>query len=698
MDFFFEPKGIAVVGASPNEGGGRNLLTNLALGYPGPVYPVNPKYDRILGLKCYARVSDIEGPLDLAIVHVAAKAVPPVLEDCVRKGIRGAILESGGFAEVGMEGRVLQNRCLEIARKGGMRLWGPNCMGLVDPWKRYFFSFMNTNLLKESLNPGSVSLIVQSGLLSAGFIATLMGNRILGLAKACSIGNRSDVEETELLEYLLKDPETKVIALYLESFARGRRFFELAASSRKPIVLLKGGKSPLGAEASVSHTASLAGNYDLIKGILDQAGIHQADDFFEMADIARSLDADFQLNCSSGEKPRMAILAYSGAAGIVTADHMEKWGLTVARFSPQTQKRLEELSPPWMPVKNPIDFWPALEKHDPALVYKHAIEILHSDPEVDGVIVHLFAGRDILSLNMREIMSGIKPPRKPILFWLIGPEKEREPLRLALEKEGYPAFHEIQRMVKVMAGLFRQSRKRNRSPELSSPDLLIPDSLKETLHEAAKRGGGILDEHVAKKWFGAVGLNVVRELIARDLEGVIRAAEEIGYPVVLKGRAEGQIHKTEAGLVKLNLLTADQVEAAYREMLGLKTRPESFLIQPMLKGDLELIAGIIRDPQFGPSAMLGIGGVRAEIYRDVVFRLLPICQEEIFEMVSELKGGVLLRGFRGSKPVNLKSLTDWLVKLGGLAMTFDLIQSIDVNPLLIVDGEPIAVDATMIIG
>jgi acetate---CoA ligase (ADP-forming) len=254
MDFFFEPKGIAVVGATPEPySGGRNLLVNLTLGYKGPIYPVNPKYDEILGLKCYPRVSEINGPLDLTIIFVPARVVPQVLEDCVAKRVRGVMIESGGFAEVGPEGKALQEQCLAIARKGGVRIWGPNCMGLIDMAKSYIFSFVISKDMQEAIRPGHISLTVQSGLLSGGFIITLMANKTLGLAKVCSIGNKCDVNENELLEYLLKDPSTKVVCLYLESFINGRRFFELAASSNKPIVVLKGGKTASGANPATTN-------------------------------------------------------------------------------------------------------------------------------------------------------------------------------------------------------------------------------------------------------------------------------------------------------------------------------------------------------------------------------------------------------------------------------------------------------------
>jgi acetyltransferase len=631
------------------------------------------------------------------LIFIPAQAVPQVLEDCVTKGVRGAIIESGGFAEVGPEGKALQDQCLDIARKGRLRIWGPNCMGLVDTLRQYVFSFIIPEAWQGVMNPGHVSLIVQSGLLSGGFVTTLMGNKTVGLAKVCSIGNKSDVDETDFLEYLLKDPATKVIALYLESFIKGRRFFELATSSDKPIVVLKGGKSPLGAEASASHTASLAGNYELINGVLRQAGIHQADDFFEMVDIARTLEKDFYLQDSPDGKPRIAILSYSGASGIVTTDHMEKYGLTLAHLSSQTQKRLEELSPAWMPVKNPVDYWPAMEKYGPVLTYKHAIEVLHDDPDVDGIIVHLFAGFGIWFLNMKEIMANIKKPRKPILFWLIGPEKGREPTRLTLEEEGWPTFYEIHRTVKVMASLFEHSRRQRRGSKIFPFDFTNFTSLRERIRHTEEQKSKILDEHESKKWFEALGLKVVKEVIAKDLDEALKAANGMGYPVVLKGMVEGKVHKTEAGLVKLNLWNADQVKYAYQEMLTTKIKPKSFLIQQMVKGGLELIVGIMRDPQFGPAVMLGLGGVWAEVYRDVVFRLAPLNQEDILQMISDLKGQALFKGYRGSKPVNTESLGNWLIKLGWLALNVEKIKEIDVNPLLMVDGEPIAVDATIML-
>ena len=452
LKYFFEPKGIAVVGASPQaNSGGNNLLKNITRGYTGPVYPVNPKYNEIMGLKAYPRASAIDGTVDLAIVFVPAPQSPGVLRECVKKGLKGAILENAGFAEVGAEGKALQDECTAIARKGGLRLWGPNCMGLIDMQKRYVFSFMLPELWDDLYDAGGISLIVQSGLLSAGFIMSVVSRKILGLAKVCSIGNRSDIDEIECLEFLLHDPDTKVIALYLESMTHGRRFLELAKSSIKPIVLLKGGKSDAGARASLSHTASLAGNYPILRAALKQAGVKEADDFFEMVDIARCLEKGF---ARRPEGPgRVAVLTYSGASGIVTVDHLQKHGLNLATLSPETTKRLQEKLPPWMPVNNPVDYWPAIEKHGVLEALKEGLSALHADRGVDGVIVHLFAGVGHWALDLLQIMDGIKNRKKPVLVWIAGLKDEAEHIKRRMESAGWPVFDEIQRLAKVMSAL-----------------------------------------------------------------------------------------------------------------------------------------------------------------------------------------------------------------------------------------------------
>jgi acetyltransferase len=696
MKFFFEPKGVALIGATPkSHTGGCSLLTNLTLGYDGPIYPVNPRYPEILGLPCYPSVSQVPDPVELALIFIPAPGVPQILEECAARGIKGAIIESGGFAEVGPDGRALQDRCLEIARHSGMRIWGPNCMGLIDSRKRYVFSFLSPDAWQEHLNPGGVSLIVQSGLLAGGFMTTLMSHKVLRLAKACSIGNKCDVDETDLLEYFLEDEETRVIALYVESFPRGRRFFELAAQRKKPIVVLKGGRSAAGARAAASHTASLAGNHELVRGALEQAGVFQADDFFELVDLARTLERGFTLAGPGSGKPRVGVFTFSGAAGIVTADHLEASGLTLADLAPETRQRLEKLSPPWMPVNNPVDFWPAMEKHGPEITYREGLAALLEDPGVDAIIVHVFAGFGVWFLDMEKLFEGLNETRKPVLFWVMGHEQGYQPTRLALEGMGFPAFNEIQRVVRVLAGIFEfRDRQVPGASATTAGKVAVLEAFRTKIEAFGK---AVLDEGDSKSLLRDLGLATVAETPVADLPGALEAARTLGYPVVLKGRSPGLVHKTEAGLVRLDLHTPEEMQKAFREMTDRPSPPVSFLVQPHLNGDLELIVGVVRDPQFGPAVMLGLGGVRAEVYRDVVFRLAPVTKWDVEQMVTQLRGRALLEGFRGATPVNRDLLADWLIRLGELACRVDAVQEIDVNPLLIVHGEPIAVDASIIL-
>jgi acyl-CoA synthetase (NDP forming) len=457
LNCFFEPRGIAVVGASSDTTkGGYSLLKNVTRGYQGPIYPINPKYKEILGIKAYPSVSAIQGTADLALIFVPAERTPTVLRECVAKGFQGAVLENSGFAEVGGRGKALQQECLSIAEKGGMRLWGPNCMGLIDARKGYAFSFMIPALYDGLVIKGGISLIVQSGLLSAGFLFTIMSRQRLGLAKVCSIGNKADISEIDLLGFLLHDPDTRVIALYLEAFSDGRRFFELAKSSTKPIALLKGGKGAAGAEASLSHTASLAGNYQVIRGALSQARVFETHDFFEMMDIAGALEKGFEGRHAASMPGRVAVLTFSGAFGIVTTDLLEKQGVILATLSQSTIASLQRLSPDWMPVSNPVDFWPAVEKNGPILAYRDGLAALCADPHVDGVIIHLFTGSGAWQFDPLEIMAGIKDRRKPVLTLLFGPKDELEDQRRRMEEQGWPVFEELHRLVRTMSLLLQQ--------------------------------------------------------------------------------------------------------------------------------------------------------------------------------------------------------------------------------------------------
>ncbi len=455
MDFFFSPEGVAVVGATPNPlKGGNAILKNLLHGYRGAIFPVNPKYPEIEGLVCYPDIASIPGPVELAILFVPARFVPAAVEECAMKGIRGAMIESGGFAESGPEGERLQKELAAISARTGIRLWGPNCMGLVDVVHSRIFSSMDPRAQQQGLIPGTVSLVVQSGMLSAGFLVDIMSHATMGISKACSVGNKVDVNECDLLEYLLVDPDTQVIGLYLESIPEGRRFLDLCRKSGKPSVVLKGGRSRKGAEAAMSHTASLAGNQRVVSGALAQAGVVEARDFQEMMDLCRSL----ALTEPCGGRDRVAVLTFSGGAGIVSTDFIEEKGLQLAELSPATRSALGELFPAWMPVANPVDLWPALERNAGTAVdvFGRSLSAVLEDPNVDAVLLHAYVGNSRIGMDLPDLSARIRKAGKPVFFWLLGPREEAHEIRKEALSLGIPIFGEISRAVACLAAALRK--------------------------------------------------------------------------------------------------------------------------------------------------------------------------------------------------------------------------------------------------
>ena len=457
MEFFFKPRGIAVIGASANPAkGGYFILHNLMKGFKGGIYPVNPSYTEIQGLPCYSSVLKVPDPVELAIIFVPAAMVPAVLQECAQRGIRGVMIESGGFAESSEQGQQFQDRIVDIHRETGIRIWGPNCMGLVDAVRGSVFSFVLPTIWENGLDPGTVSLIVQSGMLTAGFLIDIMSNGVMGISKACSIGNKADVNECDILEYLIDDADTGTIGLYLESISDGRRFMDLCRQAEKPIVVLRGGKSQKGAEAALSHTASLAGNGAVVSGALSQVGVVEAHDFKQMMDLCRTL-ADY---ADIGPLPhrRIVILTMSGAAGIVSSDFIEAHGLEVADLSADTVEALKEVFPGWMPVSNPVDLWPAVELHGRQKAYTKAFEAVCADPGVDAILFHAFVGGDVFRPKLSTLVEMAEKAGKPIFGWVMGKRTEAHQLQIEAKKLGLPIFGELYRAVECMAAVLSRSK------------------------------------------------------------------------------------------------------------------------------------------------------------------------------------------------------------------------------------------------
>lgn len=695
MEFFFKPRAVAVVGATPSPGKGGNLIVkNMLKGYDGKIYPVNPGYKEIEGLTCYGDIAELPDPVDLAVVFVSPNLVVPTIRACARRGIPGAMIQSAGFAEAGQAGKKLQEELAGIAAETGIRLWGPNCMGLVDAVNKRVFSTVEPMIWDVGMIPGNVSLIVQSGMLAGAFLIDMMTRGGVGISKSCSIGNKMDVDESDILEYLMADADTSVIGLYVESIVDGPRFMDLCRRSTKPIVLLKGGRSEKGAEAAMGHTASLAGNGSVVKGALAQCNVVAANDFNQMMDICRTFGA-FTLLAPPGKK-RLAVLTYSGGAGIVSTDFFEDFGLELADLTPESKERIQEVFPDWMPAANPVDLWPGVIIHGAETVYRACLEAVCRDPHVDGVFVHSFVGGFALELEMEFMVFTAKSAGKPLVCWLTGERNAVHEFHIKANQLGLPVFHEIHRAVECLAAFMDYHPgpgALQKTPVQQSPGNLNSTLLPEILPDET----GVLDENRSKEILKARGIPVVREEMVSNVKEAVKAAQAHGFPVVLKGISRGMVHKTEAGLVRLDLRSAEQVQTVYADLLAAMDHQGSILVQQQVPRGVELIVGMIRDPQFGVCVMCGMGGIFAEVLGDTVFGVAPLVMDEALALISRLKSQKLLDGFRGESPLDREALARILVQVGQLGVDDKRIREIDINPLIIREGLPVAVDASIVL-
>jgi acetyltransferase len=447
MQGFFNPRSAVVIGASADPAkGGYNLAENLALALGPRFYPVNPRYQQIMGLPCYPSLAAVPETPDLAIIFLPPSAAEQALLACADKGVTRVMIQSAGFAEVGPEGRRLQDRCLAIARSKGMRLWGPNCIGLLDGVRGKVFSFMSHDRWQDTMHPGVVSLIVQSGALAGGFLMQMLDEGYFGLSKACSLGNRGDVNECDILEYLADDPHTKVVAMYLESVVDPPRFRRAIQALDRPVILLKGGLSAPGARAALSHTGSLAGNARIGEGFFRQLKLHRAYDFVEMMDLAKAL------SCWQGRRggPRVAVMTWSGGAGIVNSDHLDAQGLVMADLAEATLAKLRQVYPAWMEPGNPADIWPATERSGWATAFDVTLRALLEDPQVDAVQAHAFIQDETVEL-CPQAFKAAQDSAKPVAVWLSGNPKLLRRVREMIEPLGCAVYGEIGRGVRALS-------------------------------------------------------------------------------------------------------------------------------------------------------------------------------------------------------------------------------------------------------
>jgi acetyltransferase len=693
---FYDPGSIAIIGASghPKKPGGRPLVALQKRGYAGSVYPVNPRYDEIAGLKCYPTLLEIPGDVDMAIVSVPARSVPEVLEQCGAKGVKAVVMFSGGFAEVGAEGEALQRKIAALASENDFRLLGPNCLGLINLSNSVMASFAHI----VDLEPvqGTLGLVTQSGAFGAMIYAEATAAGV-GVSSFTSVGNEADAEFADFVAYLLDDSGTEVIGGYLEGARDGdklRQVAEKALRVGKPIVMLKVGRTAAGARAASSHTGSLAGDDQIYGAFFRQMGIVRIEALSELTSFAI-----VHRGGRSFRGRRIAILSGSGGYGVMVADKCESLGLSVPELAPATRKELRRFLPTFGSARNPIDLT-AQAAMDSSML-GNCLRALAADDDIDVILAHaLFQEPNGMKLAQELIEIYESTSKAIVIMTHVRAHAGLESDCIALlGQAGIPVLSDGLGAATAVAKLawYQERVERAKSRNSGSPE---PEAVATGDVAAALRAPGGLSEHASKQILARYGVPITREAPAASADAAVQRACELGYPVALKLQSAAIAHKTEAGGVRLNLASDDAVRSAYAEIVANARRfaPEAdiegVLVQEMLEDGVEVIIGATKDPVFGHAIMFGLGGIFVEALRDVSFRIAPLTRRDAEEMIAEIKGHRVLRSVRGRPPVDLEAIADAILGVSRLVTDHrDDIEELDVNPLVVFEKGAKAADA-----
>jgi acetate---CoA ligase (ADP-forming) len=683
---FFYPRSVAVVGASrnPRSIGGRLLNALATNGFKGSLYPINPNASVVGSLPCYPSVRALPEAPHLAIITVAPNVLLGVIDDCAVRGVKSIVVITAGFAEVGAEGRELQQILVERARGHGMRIIGPNCLGLLntDPAVR-----LNASFAPHFPPSGQVAFCSQSGALGLAIIA-LARERQLGLSNFVSVGNKADVSGNDLLQYWEEDKRTNVILLYLESFGNPRRFARIArrVGYHKPIVALKAGRSPAGLRAASSHTAALAASDVAVDALFHQTGVIRAETIDEMFDLAAALDAQ-----PLPKGRRVGILTNAGGLGILCADSCEASGLIVEPLQEKTMNRLRQFLPATASVRNPVDMIASAGADQ----FRQAVEILLAADEIDSLIVlTIDVGLADMAAVANGICAGVIGERalhgagKTVLTCLMDEQMGRKPISAINERLPNYAFPE--NAARVLGKLAHYSEWRSQPagmiPEFNN---IEPGGARKICQSAlSKQGSGWLSAEDVRKVLTALALPLPGGGFCRTADEAARVASHLGFPVTVKLASRRIVHKTDVGGVRLNLQDDTAVREAFTEIQnrlaqdGKLEAMDGVLVQPMISGGVELMIGVTQDPSFGPLIGFGLGGIHVEILKDVCFRITPITDRDAREMVRSIKGYRLLEGYRGHPSADLEAIEDLLLRVSRLVEEVPEIAELDLNPVM----------------
>ena len=691
LDAIFKPRSVAIVGASrdPKAIGHQCVRNLIESGYKGKIYPVNPKADEVAGLKCYHSVTEIPDDVDIALIVVPAKYVPAVTEECGKKGVKGLVIIASGFSEIGRED--LENEVVEIARKYNMRILGPNVVGIMNnPLK------MNASFGPYLPYPGKAALISQSGALLIAMDARTWVDKV-GISHMISIGNMADLDFADLIEYFNKDEDTNVISLYIEGVKDGRKFLNACKRSKKPIVALKAGVSKRGAAAAASHTGSLAGSTKIYEAAFKQGHVVQAENLNALFDETMALALQPPMKGDN-----LLIITNGGGVGVLATDAAERYGVPIKDAPDDLKLLMFRHMPEFGNPKNPVDLTGMADRPE----YEGSIRDALKHDWVDGVVILYCETSFTDPQNVAEgIYLAIKDSgvNKPVAVSLVGGERSVKAGEWLIE-HGIPYYNSPHAAVRALGALRTYGRYLEKASKEFVPYEVNKQKVEAILGKAKACGRTLLTEPEAKEVFAAYGLPVPKGKLAHNPEEAVKIARAVEYPVVMKIVSPDIVHKSDAGGVKVNIKSDDEVRKAFEEIIENAERYDpraeimGVYVQHMAPWGTETIIGSINDPQFGPTVMFGLGGIFVEILKDVTFRIAPFGKDEALDMIKEIKGYGILKGARGEKPRDLKAIADAVSRLSQLVWDFrDYIKEVDANPVIVYEKGLSVVDARIIL-
>lgn len=699
LESFFSPRSVALIGATESPGSvGRTVFWNLIRNpFGGTVFPVNPKRESVLGIKAYPSVSAVPGDVELAVITTPAPTVPGIIRECVDAGIKNAIVISAGFKETGPEGAALEHKLVEEARRGSMRIIGPNCLGLMRPSTGLNATFGNGMAL-----PGNVGFISQSGALCTAVLDWSITEKV-GFSAFISIGSMSDVGWGDLIDYLGNDPKTRAILLYMESIGDARHFLSAAreVALTKPIIVIKPGRSEEAARAAASHTGSLTGSDEVLHAAFRRVGVlrvNNISDLFYMAEVLAKQPRP--------RGPRMTIVTNAGGPAVLATDALATNNAELAKLAPETKEALNEILPPAWSHGNPVDILGDAK----ADRYAKTLEIVSKDPNTDAFLVILTPQAMTDSTGTAELMKNYaKVNGKPVLASWMGGSDVASGVSI-LNSAGIPTFPYPDTAARQFVYMYRYAYNLRglyetpQSEEIQAHESDRREKAEAILRKALDDGREILTEFESKELLSAYGLPVVKTVVAASAADAAASAREMGYPVVLKLYSETITHKSDVGGVKLNLQDDAAVRRAFEEIhegVSKAAGAEHFqgvTVQPMVRSNgYELIIGSSLDPQFGPVLLFGSGGTLVEVYKDRSLALPPLTSTLARRMMEQTRIYDALKGVRGRKSVDFDALEQLLVRFSRLVSDLRRIREIDINPLLVSESQMVALDARVVL-